>query len=204
MNAAADIVMQYSNLDQHKVKKKNHNGKQTVEEEYLMLFITYALLNSEELHKFNAYDKAHKLWIDKETIASMATADSRLENSIVDTAIQQAHNSSFKCQEFYKTMNIMDNLTLLEKPNTRYDNYDTQLSKTEVKGFQTVYVEIDYQNKINLHNCGIYTIRHMETYYEALLRTLRAKYATQILLHPNNLLRDDTLHEAKLEARARQ
>ena len=30
------------------------------------------------------HDKAHRLWIDRETIASMAAADNHLENSIVD------------------------------------------------------------------------------------------------------------------------
>jgi len=41
-------------------------------------------INSEQLFEFNVGDKSHRLWIDKETIASMATAESHLENSIVD------------------------------------------------------------------------------------------------------------------------
>ena len=47
-------------------------------------FIIYTLLNSKELYEFDAHEKAQKLWIDKETIASMAPADNHLGNSIVD------------------------------------------------------------------------------------------------------------------------
>ena len=35
----------------------------------------------------------------------------------------------------------------------------------EVKSFRTVYVKTEYQDNVNLHDCGIYTMRHMETYY---------------------------------------
>ena len=44
----------------------------------------YIWVNSEELYEFNAPNKAHRLWIDKEAIASIASADSHLENSILD------------------------------------------------------------------------------------------------------------------------
>ncbi|KAJ8434393.1 hypothetical protein Cgig2_014240 [Carnegiea gigantea] len=210
------------------------------------IYCIYLFINSEELYELNAHEKAHRLWIDKEAIASMASADSHLENSILDVwsiimnkkqltrqttrpsrfffttyayiAILHAQKSSFKYQEFYRIVNIIDNLTLPKKPSTRYGDCATLLKRffskyliqrgrpraEEVKDFQTVYVKTDYQDNINLHDCGIYTMRHMETYYEAFLRTLRAKYAARILLDEDNLLRDSTLHKAKLEARARQ
>ncbi|KAJ8429730.1 hypothetical protein Cgig2_023119 [Carnegiea gigantea] len=99
-----------------------------------------------------------------------------------------------------KIVNIIDNLMLLEKSSTRYGNCDTLL------------------DNINLYDCGIHTMRHVETYYgdlqswdhvfqkekEALLRILRVKYAAQILLDPDNLLRDNTLCKAKLETRVRE
>ncbi|KAJ8427887.1 hypothetical protein Cgig2_007202 [Carnegiea gigantea] len=151
---------------------------------------------------------------DKEIIASMAAADCYLENSIVDmwyiiTNNNQLSRHKGSSNRFYFTtyvymMNIIDNLTLPKKPTTRYDSCDTLLIPQEVKDFQIVYVKTDYPDNINLHDCGIYTMCHMETHYESLLTTLRAKYAARILLHPNNLLRDDTLCKAKLEARATQ
>ena len=49
-----------------------------------VIYCICLFINSEELYEFNAHDKAHRLWIDKETIVSMASADSHLENSILD------------------------------------------------------------------------------------------------------------------------
>ncbi|KAJ8446933.1 hypothetical protein Cgig2_026431 [Carnegiea gigantea] len=204
------------------------------------IYCIYLFINSEELYELNAHDKAHRLRIDKEAIASMASADSHLENSILDVwsiimnkkqltrfffttyayiAILHAQKPSFKYQEFYRVMqletqrtnwfdlntadlvffpilrsehfflvvfqfadkivNIIDNLTLPEKPSTRYGDCATLLKRffskyliqrsrpraEEVKDFQTVYVKTDYQDNINLHDCGIYTMHHMETYY---------------------------------------
>ncbi|KAJ8430389.1 hypothetical protein Cgig2_032128 [Carnegiea gigantea] len=269
----------------------------------------YICVNSEELYESNAPDKAYRLWIDKEAIASMAAVDSHLKNSILDmwsiimnkkqlsretmhpsrfffttyTTILHAQKASFKYQEFYKvmqletqrtnwlnfntidlmcsliqlfivlhvffpilrsehfflivfqfadkTVNIIDNLTLPKNPSTRYGNCDSVLKHffskylmqrgrpkaKEVKNFRTIYVKTDNQDSINLHDCGIYTMRHMETYYgnlpswdhgfqeekETLLRTLRAKYAARIFLHPDDMLRDNTLRKAKLETEVR-
>ncbi|KAJ8422111.1 hypothetical protein Cgig2_011154 [Carnegiea gigantea] len=222
----------------------------------------------EELYEFNAHDKAHRLWIDKEATASIAVADSHLENSILDVwsiimnkkqlsrkitrpsrfffttyayvnCYPTCTKTILKYQEFYKvmqletqrtnwhdfntvdvvsssilydmcslilmfiklyrlvhldyskcahlstcslyymTVNIINNLTLPEKPSTKYDDCDILLKcfftkypiqcghpkVEEVKYFQTVYVKTDYQDNINLHDCGIYTMHHMETYY---------------------------------------
>ncbi|KAJ8423354.1 hypothetical protein Cgig2_026114 [Carnegiea gigantea] len=114
----------------------------------------------------------------------------------------------------YKTVNIIDNLTLPENPSTRYGNYDTLLLQITFTNAETLLLK----GNINLHDCEIYIMRHMETYYgdlqswddgfqkerEALLRTLRAKYASRILLYLDNMLRDNTLRKGKLEAKARQ
>jgi len=48
------------------------------------IYCIHIFINSEELYEFNAHDKAHRIWIDKEAIASMASADSHLENGILD------------------------------------------------------------------------------------------------------------------------
>ncbi|KAJ8437301.1 LOW QUALITY PROTEIN: hypothetical protein Cgig2_006405 [Carnegiea gigantea] len=40
------------------------------------IYCIYICINSEELYEFNAHDKAHKLWIDKEVITSMAAVHS--------------------------------------------------------------------------------------------------------------------------------
>ncbi|KAJ8451708.1 hypothetical protein Cgig2_018342 [Carnegiea gigantea] len=232
------------------------------------IYCIYLFINSEELYELNAHDQAHRLWIDKEAIASMASADSHLENSILDVwsiimnkkqltrqttrpsrfffttyayiAILHAQKPSFKYQEFYRVMqletqrtnwldlnttdlvffpilksehfflvvfqfadkivNIIDNLTLPEKPSTRYGDCATLLVQTLLLKVSNptwpsqsirIYVKTDYHDNINLHDCGIYTMRHMETYYgdlqswehgfekekEVFLRTLRAKYA---------------------------
>ena len=53
-------------------------------EVFSAIYCVYICINSEELYEFNAYDKAHRLWIDKEAIALMAPANSHLENSILD------------------------------------------------------------------------------------------------------------------------
>ncbi|KAJ8437480.1 hypothetical protein Cgig2_002981 [Carnegiea gigantea] len=202
MDIVANIAMQYSNLDQHKATTNCGRKMRSC--------------------MSSMHDKAHRLWIYRETIALMAAADNHLENSIVDVWSIIMNNdqlsrqkggpkrfyftiyvykASFKYHEFYevmqletqrtnwlnlnkaylvsfpilrsehfflvvfqfvdKTVNIMDNLTLSEKPSIRYDNYDTPkccFSKyaiqrghpraKEVKDFRTVY-----------------TMRHMETYY---------------------------------------
>ncbi|KAJ8437511.1 hypothetical protein Cgig2_027586 [Carnegiea gigantea] len=176
------------------------------------IYCIYLFINSEELYEFNAHDKAHRLWIDKEAIASMASVDSHLENSILDVwsiimnkkqlsrqitrpsrfffttyayiAILHAQKPSFKYQEFYRTVNIIDNLTLPEKPSTRYGDCDTLL-----KCFFSKYLIQSGRPRAEK---------------EAFLRTLRAKYAARILLDEDNLLRDSTLCKAKLDARARQ
>ncbi|KAJ8435900.1 hypothetical protein Cgig2_010257 [Carnegiea gigantea] len=205
------------------------------------------LKTSKELYEFKAPNKAHRLWIDKEAIASMAVADSYLENSILDTAILHAQKTSFKYHEFYKvfehfflvvfqfadkTVNAIDNLILPENPSARYGDCDTLLKSLSPNAetlllkvpnltwptISRIYVKTDYQDNLNLHDGGIYTIHHMEMYYgdlqswdhgfqnekEALLRMLRAKYAARILLYPKNMLRDNALHKAKLESKARQ
>ncbi|KAJ8432303.1 hypothetical protein Cgig2_019232 [Carnegiea gigantea] len=111
---------------------------------------------------------------DKEAIASMASADSHMENSILDVWSIIMNKKQLSREHFFlivfqfadKTVNIIDNLALSEKPSTRYGDCDTLL--------------------------------------EAFLRTLRAKYAARILLDQDNLLRDSTPYRAKLEERARQ
>ncbi|KAJ8439035.1 hypothetical protein Cgig2_014455 [Carnegiea gigantea] len=105
-----------------------------------------------------------------------------------------------------KIINIKDNLMLLEKPRPSYGDCDTLLKallpnvetlllkvSTPMWPFKSIriYVKTEYQDNVNLHHYGIYTIHHMETYYgdlqswdhgfqkekKALLRTPRAKYA---------------------------
>ncbi|KAJ8422605.1 hypothetical protein Cgig2_010966 [Carnegiea gigantea] len=92
-----------------------------------------------------------------------------------------------------ETVNIIGNLMLPEKPSTRYGNCDTLL---------TIYAKTNYQDNIDLYDCAIHTMHHLETYYddlqswdhvfqkekEALLRILRVKYVARILLDPDNLL----------------
>ena len=48
------------------------------------IYCIYIFMNNEELYEFNAHDKAHRLWIDKEAITSMVAADNHSENSILD------------------------------------------------------------------------------------------------------------------------
>ncbi|KAJ8432427.1 hypothetical protein Cgig2_016057 [Carnegiea gigantea] len=216
INAIANIALQYSKSEHHTVQQDKDNGRQQVEDELLQkpkgnvkqplqnvpqrkrrvikilpficrspylrdhkdiikdklthsekVVVNYAFLpfdvdhpKIEELYELNAHDKAHRLWIDKEAIASMASADSHLENSILDIAILHAQKPSFKYQEFYRVMQL----------------------------------ETQRTNWLDLNTADL----------EAFLRTLRAKYAARILLDEDSLLRDSTLHKAKLEARARQ
>ncbi|KAJ8432846.1 hypothetical protein Cgig2_024534 [Carnegiea gigantea] len=111
--------------------QKKHNSREQVVDKVLQkpevcnaIYRIYICINAD--------DKAHKLWIDKEVIASMATIDSHLENSILDvwsiimnkkqlssiilgficllldlyTAILHAQKTTFKYQEFYKVMQL--------------------------------------------------------------------------------------------------
>ncbi|KAJ8435401.1 hypothetical protein Cgig2_009652 [Carnegiea gigantea] len=169
------------------------------------IYCIYLFINCEELYEFNAHDKAHRLRINKEVIASMAFADSHLENNILDIAILHAQKPSFKYQEFYgvkqletqrtnwldlntadlvffpirrsehfflvvfqfadNIVNIIDNHTLPEKPSTRYGDCDTLLKRF----FSKYLIQCGYskaeEDNINLHDCGIYAMRHIETYY---------------------------------------
>ncbi|KAJ8432412.1 hypothetical protein Cgig2_013826 [Carnegiea gigantea] len=92
------------------------------------------------------------------------------------------------CLVYYMMVNIINNLTLPKNlvqemaivipnqyifPNTYLIYIYTKLKTNqnhfyqraeETKDFRTVYVKIDYQDNINLHNCGIYIMHHMETY----------------------------------------
>ncbi|KAJ8426039.1 hypothetical protein Cgig2_021397 [Carnegiea gigantea] len=88
-----------------------------------------------------------------------------------------------------KTMNIIDNLTLPKNPSARYDDCDTLLKRffskyliqrgrpkaKEIKNFRTVYVKTDYQDNINLHDCGIYAMCHMNTYYGSIVKDAKSK-----------------------------
>ncbi|KAJ8443038.1 LOW QUALITY PROTEIN: hypothetical protein Cgig2_030241 [Carnegiea gigantea] len=113
-------------------------------------------------------------------------------------------------------------LVCLPKHKSLLPNVETLLLKVSNPAWLTksrrIYVKTDYQDNIILHDCEIYIMHHIETHYgdlqswdhrfqkeeEPLLRTLRAKYVTCILLHSDNMLRDNTLRKAKLEAKARQ
>ncbi|KAJ8441612.1 hypothetical protein Cgig2_023765 [Carnegiea gigantea] len=88
-------------------------------------------------------------------------------------AILHAQKTSFKYQEFYRVMQLETQRTNWLNLNTAdlkrfFSQYLIERGRPkaeEVKSFQTVYVKTEYQDNINLHNCGIYTMRHMETYY---------------------------------------
>ncbi|KAJ8429735.1 hypothetical protein Cgig2_023124 [Carnegiea gigantea] len=90
-----------------------------------------------------------------------------------------------------KTVNIIGNLMLPEKPSTRYGSCDTllKLAKSLLpNAFPKYLIERSHQkaeeDNIDLYDCGIHTMHHLETYYddlqswdhEALLRILRVNY----------------------------
>ncbi|KAJ8429733.1 hypothetical protein Cgig2_023122 [Carnegiea gigantea] len=179
--------------------------------------------------KFNKLYKMHLKERDV-AIASAAAGDSHLEHSILDVwsiimnkkqlsrqTCLQAFFPILRSKHFFfvvfqfanKTVNIIGNLMLPEKPSTRYGNCDTllKLAKSLLPDakmllLKTIYAKTNYQDNIDLYNCGIHTMHHLETYYddlqswdhvfqkekEALLRILRVKYAARILLDPDNLL----------------
>ncbi|KAJ8431217.1 hypothetical protein Cgig2_016776 [Carnegiea gigantea] len=121
-NTVGYITMQYSNLDQHKVKGKNENGAQNIKKE--------------ELHKFNAYDEAHRLWINKETIALMAVADNHLENSTVDVWSIIMNNNQLSRQKrssnrFYSTTYELYEIIYFETQRTNLLN----LNKADLLSF---------------------------------------------------------------------
>ncbi|KAJ8439023.1 hypothetical protein Cgig2_028469 [Carnegiea gigantea] len=202
MHAIPNIALQYSKLVYHKTQQEKQNDRQQVEEEvfqkpkgnlkqplqkgphrekrvikllpficqspYLRdykdiikdklthsekVVVDYAFLlfdvdhpKTEELYEFNAPDKVHISWIDKEAIASMAAADNHLENSILD-------------KHFFSKY-------LIQRGRPKAE---------EVKNFRTVYVKTDYQDNLNLHDYGIYTMCHMETYYGSIVKDAKRK-----------------------------
>ncbi|KAJ8438670.1 hypothetical protein Cgig2_031635 [Carnegiea gigantea] len=151
------------------------------------IYCIYLFINSEELYEFNAHDKAHRLWIDKEAIVSMASTNNHLENSILDvwSIIMSKKQLSRKttCPSRFFSPHMPIAILHAQKPSFKYQEL-----------YRVMQLETQRTNWLDLNTADL----------EALFRTLRAKYAARILLDQDNLLRDSTLCKAELEARARQ
>ncbi|KAJ8437396.1 hypothetical protein Cgig2_020415 [Carnegiea gigantea] len=216
--------------------KLTHGEKVVVDYEFLPFNVDhpktnciYIYVNNEEVYEFNA--------VDKEAIASMAAADSHLENGILDVWSiimnkNQLSKETIRPSRFFfptyvyllfpilrskyfflilfqfadKTVNITNNLKLQENLSTRYDDCDSVLKHffSKYSKLSNSLCQTDCQDNINLHDCGIYTMHYMETYYGSIVKDTKSKYDARILLHLDNMLRDNELQKVKLDAKARQ
>ncbi|KAJ8425775.1 hypothetical protein Cgig2_014889 [Carnegiea gigantea] len=92
------------------------------------IYCIYLFINNEELYEFNAHDKAHRLWIDKKAIASMASADNHLENSILDVWSiimnkKQLSRQTTRLSRFFFTTYAYIAILHAQKPSLKYQDF---------------------------------------------------------------------------------
>ncbi|KAJ8433030.1 hypothetical protein Cgig2_015457 [Carnegiea gigantea] len=143
----------------------------------------------ERLFKYDHEEEDKRLWIFMEGLETMAGKDQDIESPIVDVLclilnwMERRRNPSTPKRMFFSTNVYM----ALEKGSTdltktfktvlglereRYSRMkldESQLNEghkkgTNLKKFSLAFWKLSWQDDTNIHDCGIYTIRHMETF----------------------------------------
>ncbi|KAJ8437565.1 hypothetical protein Cgig2_017918 [Carnegiea gigantea] len=115
-----------------------------------------------------------------------------IDNRILKTTVDEKYKDCYHIMYMYKTLH----------PRSR-----------KIKEFDIEYLELPWQDEVNVHDCGIFVMRHMESYQgqdsscwdagfgkknkEQYLRLLRSIYCARILTHPINKLRMTVSETAK-------